>query len=328
MEFKTTVAIPEPAFRFSYADGILVLGSCFAGEIGRRLEEHRFRVDINPFGTLYNPLSIACSLRRLMEPEPFKASDLFAHEGLYHSFAHHGSFSASSEAGALEGMNARLEQASANLRRATRIVVTFGTACVYRLKDGAQPVSNCHKLPGRLFERELMPPDALAEEWQRLLVSLLEWNPSLRLLFTVSPVRHWKDGAHAGQLSKASLLWAVDRLQSLFPGQAAYFPAYEIVMDELRDYRFYADDMLHPSPLAVEYVWERFCGALLSAGAQSLMGEWADVRKALRHQPFHPGSEAHRRFVEQTLLKAERLSEKFPFFDISKEIEGLKLKKG
>jgi hypothetical protein len=326
MEFKTPVSIPQPSFSFSYQDSTMLIGSCFAQEIGQKLSEHKFSVDVNPFGTLYNPLSIALSLRRLMQAEPFTAADVFEYGGLYHSFAHHSRFSSPSEAEALGKMNEQLALSAGNQKKAARLILTFGTAYVYRLKSNGQTVSNCHKLPGKLFERRMLAVDTLVEQWRLLLASLWEQNPSLRLVFTVSPVRHWKDGAHANQLSKASLLLAVHELQNLFPDRTAYFPAYEIMMDELRDYRFYADDMLHPSPLAVEYIWERFCRSFLTAESQSLLSEWTGIRKAILHKPFQPGSDAYRQFRTQTLSKAERLSEKFPFFDISKELELLRLK--
>ncbi|MDR1555679.1 MAG: GSCFA domain-containing protein [Tannerellaceae bacterium] len=326
MEFKTSVSIPEAGFRFSYHDSMMLMGSCFAETIGSKLSGHKFRVDVNPFGTLYNPVSIALSLRKLMHPEPFTASDLFEYEGLYHSFAHHSRFSSPSAAEALGRMNEQLALSAGHQRKATRLILTFGTAYVYRLKSNGQPVSNCHKLPEKMFEREMLSVDALAEEWRELLLSLWEENPALRVLFTLSPIRHWKDGAHANQLSKARLLLAIHELQSLFPERVAYFPAYEIMMDELRDYRFYADDMLHPSSLAIDYIWERFCRHCLTSESQSLLNEWAHIRKAIRHQAFHPGSESHRQFILQTLLKAERLSEKFPFFDLSEEIKLLRSK--
>jgi hypothetical protein len=326
MEFKTTVEAAEPGFRFSYRDRATLLGSCFAEEMGARLGESKFEVDVNPFGTLYNPSSIAQALRRLMRPDPFAASELFEYGGLYHSFAHHGRFSAPSEAEALGRMNEQLERSAGKLRKASRLILTFGTAAFYRLRSGGAAVSNCHKLPEKLFERRLLAVDAMVEEWRGLLLSLWEENPGLRVLFTVSPIRHWKDGAHGNQLSKARLLLAVDELQGLFPDRTAYFPAYEIVMDELRDYRFYADDMLHPSSLAAEYLWRRFCRNFLSGGAQKLLGEWEEIRKAIEHKALHPESESHGKFIAQTLAKAERFSEKFPFFDISNEIERLKTK--
>ena len=246
MELYTRILLPKARFSFSYEDRVVMMGSCFAENIGRKLEENKFSVDINPFGTLYNPASVAEGLRMLLRPERFTSGDLFRHEGVYHSFTHHSRFSAPSEEECLDHINSRLSQSSDFLRKATRLVITLGTAFVYRLKSDGRIVSNCHKLPEKMFDRQRLSTQEIVEDWKPLLLALWEQNPALKILFTVSPIRHWKDGAHENQLSKATLLLATDALQKDYPGRIAYFPAYEILMDELRDYRFYADDMLHP----------------------------------------------------------------------------------
>ncbi|MDR1356777.1 MAG: GSCFA domain-containing protein [Tannerellaceae bacterium] len=324
MEWNTPVSIPEATSPFSCRDRIMILGSCFAREIGDRLSGDKFDVDVNPFGTLYNPASVALSLSRLLEPSPFVASDLFEHEGVYHSFMHHSSFSSVSENEALENVNRQLKLSSYNLTTASRLIITFGTAYLYRRKIDGRTVSNCHKLPERLFERERLTVDAIISEWDGLLHSLQNVNPALKILFTVSPVRHWKDGAHNNRLSKAILLMAIDALQTRYPERIAYFPAYEIMMDELRDYRFYADDMLHPSTLAVEYICERFYRSFLSSESQALINEWKAIKKALEHKPFQPASPSYRQFMQQTLSKAEYLYGKFPYFNLSQEIKRLR----
>ena len=206
------------------------------------------------------------------------------------------------------------------------MIITLGTAWVYRLGSTGKIVSNCHKLPEKMFDRQMLSVDEITTEWKSLLLSLWEQNPELKILFTVSPIRHWKDGAHGNQLSKATLLLAVEQLQKDFPEQTAYFPAYEIMMDELRDYRFYADDMLHPSLQAVEYIWERFTETMFSRETQAILKEWKDIQKAINHKPFQPKSEAYKHFISQTLLKMERLNEKFPYFDMTNEIAVIKKK--
>lgn len=257
MELYTTIKIPKPPFRFSWQERILLLGSCFAENIGAKLAENKFNVDINPFGTLYNPASIAAALRMLLHPERFTANDLFRHEGVYHSFTHHSRFSSTSETECLEKINDRLFASAQEIRKTGYMVITLGTAYVYRLKSSGQVVANCHKLPEKMFDRSMLSVAEIVSEWKELLLSLWEQCPDLKILFTVSPIRHWKDGAHGNQLSKATLLLAADTLQTAYPERIAYFPAYEIMMDELRDYRFYATDMLHPSELAVDYIWQR-----------------------------------------------------------------------
>lgn len=206
------------------------------------------------------------------------------------------------------------------------MVITLGTAYVYRLKSTGKVVANCHKLPEKMFDRSMLSVAEIVSEWKGLLLSLWEQCPELKLLFTVSPIRHWKDGAHGNQLSKATLLLAVEALQTSYPERIAYFPAYEIMMDELRDYRFYANDMLHPSELAVDYIWQRFTENFLSDETKGFLKEWAEIQKAINHRPFQPKSEAYKRFLSQTLLKMERINEKFPFFDSTKEMEIIKSK--
>jgi hypothetical protein len=320
MELRTKIDKPEANIDFSYSAPILLLGSCFAESIGEKLRDDRFKTDINPFGVLYNPSSVASAVRRLLSPEPFREEHLFGHAGMYHSFSHHSRFSAATVQECLEGINGRLASSSDGFRRLSRLVVTFGTAYVYRLKASGEVAANCHKLPDRFFERSRLSVDEITDEWRSLLLSVWEQVPQLKVLFTVSPVRHWKDGAHGNQLSKSILLLAIDRLQAEFPGRTAYFPAYEIVMDELRDYRFYAEDMFHPSPLAVDYIWECFSGTLLSASAKAIQAEWQSLKRAIDHKPFHPESEGYRNFLAQTLLKLEQLKAKYPTFDLTEEI--------
>lgn len=326
MELYTIIKIPQPPFRFSLPERMLLLGSCFAENIGARLAGNKLDVDINPFGTLYNPASIAAALRRLMHPERLTEADLFCHEGVYHSFTHHSRFSSTSEDECLGNINGRLFASAERLRETGFLAVTLGTAYVYRLKSSGEVVANCHKLPERMFDRSMLTVAEIVAEWKALLSALWQQQPELKVLFTVSPIRHWKDGAHGNQLSKATLLLAANELQEAYPKQIAYFPAYEIMMDELRDYRFYADDMLHPSDKAVDYIWQRFTENYLSDDTRGFLKEWAEIQKAINHRPLQPESEAYKRFLSQTLLKMKRISEKFPFFDSTKEMEIIKSK--
>ncbi len=324
MDFFTHITFSDTPFSFSLAEPILLLGSCFVENMGEKLEKNKFQIDLNPFGTLYNPASIAEALRMLLYPESFSQNNLFLYEGIYHSFSHHSRFSSSSAEECLKNINDRLFLSAEHLRQEQRIIITWGTAWTYRLKTSGKIVANCHKLPDNLFERDMLSVQTIVTEWKGLLFSLWEQNPELKILFTVSPIRHWKDGAHGNQLSKATLLLAVHELKQAFPDHVAYFPAYEIMMDELRDYRFYADDMLHPSEQAIEYIWEKFAQHLFSHETQLLLQEWNSIQKALRHKPFHPESDAYKQFLSQTLLKMERLTEKFPYFNLKKEITRIK----
>ena len=327
MEFSTPVTLSKPLFTLSYTDEALLLGSCFAENIGQKLKDNKFHIDVNPFGTLYNPLSIAESIHKLLDPLDFKAEDLFQHENSYHSFSHHSRFSSSSEEDCLNKINARLFQSSQTLTKASRLIVTFGTAYTYILRSSGQIVSNCHKLPEKLFHRKLLTVNEIVAEWKIVLSSLIEWVPGIKILFTVSPIRHWKDGAHANQISKSTLLLAINELQKEYPNQVDYFPAYEIMMDELRDYRFYADDMIHPSALAINYIWERFIENRVSKDSKEILKEWTQVKKAIDHKPFQPESTTYQEFVRQTLLKIEQIQKKMPSFDLSLEKEVLQSKR-
>lgn len=326
MQLYTTIQIPEPPFRLSPQERILLLGSCFVENIGAKLTEGKFDTDVNPFGTLYNPASIATAIRMLLHPERFTADDLFHHEGVYHSFTHHSRFSSPSAAECLDNINGRLFASAEKIRNTRYMVITLGTAYVYRLKTTGEVVANCHKLPEKMFDRSMLSVEEIVSEWKGLLLSLWEQCPEMKLIFTVSPIRHLKDSAHGNQLSKATLLLSADALQECFPERIAYFPAYEIMMDELRDYRFYADDMLHPSVFAVDYIWQRFTESYLSDEAKTFLKEWSEIWRAINHRPLHPESKAYKDFLSQTLLKMERLRGKFPSFDCAEEMEIIKSK--
>ena len=326
MELTTSVQVPKPPFGLCYADRSVLMGSCFAENMGERLEADKFQVNCNPFGTLYNPASIAEGLRRLLRPIPITSAELFLHEGSYHSFSYHSRFSATTEEEALRQMNDSLLGSAEGLRGASRLILTWGTAYVYRLKTDGRIVANCHKLPDRCFVRERLSVEAIVAEWRELLAQLWKQCPTLRLICTVSPIRHWKDGAHANQLSKATLLLALDALQREFPERISYFPAYEILLDELRDYRFYAEDMVHPSSLAIDYIAERFAQTYFDRETFAARQAWHKLRQAIAHRPLHPESEAYRQFITQTLLKLEQLKAKMPFFEFSKELETLTAK--
>ena len=310
MNFRTQVKPEKVAFTFSHTTPVVLMGSCFAENIGERLADFFFPVDSNPFGTLYNPASLAEGLRMLIDGRQLSASDLFSHEGVFHSFTHHSRFSAATEEVCLRKINERLQSSSIALREAERLIITFGTAWVYKLRSNERVVANCHKLPDSMFERVRLTVGEIVADWRKLLETLQRENPRLKILFTISPVRHWKDGAHGNQLSKSTLLLAVDELRKQYPDQAGYFPAYEIMMDELRDYRFYADDMLHPSSLAVDYIWESFATSYFTTDSRMLLKELARIRSALNHRPFNPENEPYRAFLKQTIEKAECLNQK------------------
>lgn len=290
MQLQTIVNVEKPVFRIGYDKRILMLGSCFVENIGGKLEYFKFDVDVNPCGIVYNPLSVVNVLNMLLDNRLFTENDLLQNDGKWVSLSHHGRFSATDSGNCLRKINERLEGAAAHLRMTDVLMITWGTSGVYRFRKDGKIVSNCHKFPASDFERFRLDIDGIVKEYTDILLRLKRLRPGLNVVFTVSPIRHWKDGAHGNQLSKAVLLLAIDELTRLFDF-VTYFPSYEIVMDELRDYRFYAEDMLHISPQGLEYIWERFKEIYISPETQTWMTRIDKINKTLLHRPSDPDSE-------------------------------------
>lgn len=282
MKLQTTVDIKPSKWQIGYEDKILLLGSCFSDEIGAQMKQRHLCVTCNPFGTLYNPLSIAQAMQMKELPE------LVQHEGLWHSMAHHGSFSRADKSEAELAIRQSIETMQQTIQEATVVIVTFGTAWIYELKDeglqvtGCGVVGNCHKLPESCFKRRRLTVEEIVAAWQ----PILQQYPDKHWLFTVSPIRHIKDGLHENQLSKATLLLAIEELKT-HQSSISYFPSYEILLDELRDYRFFADDLVHPSSLAVNYIWERFVATFCSPQTQNEMVLEHKCWKQSQHIPLH-----------------------------------------
>jgi len=283
MKFRTEITIPPAGFTITHSDRVMMLGSCFAENISDRMLCTGFTVDANPFGVVYNPASIANSLQRLIHRQIYTEADLFLHEGVYHSFSHHSRFSGADKTMVLEKINERLTDSANFLQQANRLIITFGTAYIYRLVSTREVVSNCHKLPAREFEEKRLTVEQIAELWNNLIGDLRILNPELKIIFTVSPIRHWKYGANANNQSKAVLLLAVDEIVQSRT-ECSYFPAYEIVLDDLRDYRFYADDLIHPGSQAIDYIWEKFGDAYFNQSTVELIKEYEKERKSLEHR--------------------------------------------
>ena len=257
-----------------------MLGSCFSDEIGEQMKQRNLSVTCNPFGTLYNPLSIAQAINSQFS---ILNSQLIEYDGLWHSMAHHGSFSRATKEEAEEAVRASVKTMQQTLKEATVIIVTFGTAWVYEMNG--EVVGNCHKLPAETFTRRRLTKEEIVSAWQPIIAAY----PDKHWLFTVSPIRHIKDGLHENQLSKATLLMAIDQMVhgKWTNGKLHYFPSYEIVLDELRDYRFYADDLVHPSSLAVSYIWERFTDTFCTPQTRNQMQIEHKRWKAANHRPLH-----------------------------------------
>ncbi|MDE6878865.1 MAG: GSCFA domain-containing protein [Odoribacter sp.] len=314
MMWQTVVDIEKPDFSVDYHSRWMLIGSCFAENMGMKLMENRFAVDCNPCGIVYNPESVAQVLERLMDERVVTPDELIWHEGKWMSWGHHGSFSASEREVCLEKMNARIYRGAEQLRRADVLLITFGTSWVYRHLQSGCVVANCHRFPERDFERFRLSVPEIVGLYERLLGQLERINPGVRVLFTVSPIRHWKDGAHGNQLSKSVLLLAIDELVKRRK-RVYYFPSYEIVLDELRDYRFYAEDMLHVSGQAVDYIWSRFRDTFLSADALQVMRQVEKINKGLNHRPSDPESETYIAFRRKLEGELEQLGNKYPLLN-------------
>lgn len=306
--FRTLVPVKPSPVKIDYKTRCMFLGSCFSENIGNKLIEKKFLNDNNPFGIVYNPLSIAAQLERLMSGEEYVLDDLFLRDGIWSSFDHHSKFSDVENLKCLEYINLRIKESHRNLKNADILFLTFGTSYVYYLKATGKLVSNCHKVPEKKFDRAMASVETITKAYNKLIENLLAFNPKLRIVFTVSPVRHWKDGAHENQVSKATLLLAIHELCKQLPN-TSYFPAYELVMDDLRDYRFYAEDMLHPNDLAVNYIWQRFKDCYMSQETVMLMKDVEKITQAYHHRPFNPLSESFVSFAQQTYMKIQSLKE-------------------
>lgn len=300
--FRTIVTPAPPPFRITHANTLVSLGSCFSENIGKKFSAYKFNICVNPFGQQYNPHSVANGLLRLINPTPYNETDLVYHNELYHSFDHHGSFSRSSREETLQLINHELQIAATQLRQADILFLTFGAAHVFRWKEGDKIVSNCHKLSGNYFDRYLMSPVEIVEVLQGALARLKELNSKIKIVFTVSPVRYFAFGHYENSVSKAHLFTAIYELQRQNT-QFYYFPAYELIMDDLRDYRFFAEDMLHPNYEATNYVWEALCETMMDANTRKLMKEIDEILQAARHKPRNPDSEAHKKFISENLRK-------------------------
>jgi hypothetical protein len=303
MNFTTPVNI-KPNKTIDHNSRIVMLGSCFAENIGKKLIDCGFNVVMNPMGILYNPISIFSTLSRIIEGREFTENELFQHNGLWASFMHHGSFSHSDKSEALRLMNEKLHEGHKQLKNATHLIITFGSAEVY--EHNGLVVSNCHKLPSREFTHRLLSIDEIITSS----ISLSSLNPQLSTIFTISPVRYLGNGAHHGQINKATLLLATEQLCQTTG--AKYFPSYEIMMDELRDYRYYAADMIHPSEIAVEYIFERFTETYLTDEAIRTAEEVKKIKKSLAHRPLHPDSEEYEKFKKKLSQQIDAIAQKYP----------------
>lgn len=316
MNFRTEFQIQPSANKIGYNSEIFMAGSCFSENIGNLLSERLFRVASNPFGIVYNPVSIASSIERLVCGNIFSENELSENNGKWFSFEHHGRFSSFSKTNCLENINSEFSKAAGKIKKASFLFITLGTSIVYSYKKTGKIVANCHKLPSSEFERKFLTSIQIEKEFEKAFGSLFAINPAIQVVFTVSPVRHWSEGATDNQLSKAILIAAVHNLRNKIQN-INYFPAYELMMDDLRDYRFYADDLLHPNQAAIAYIWEKFKETYLNEDAKTISIIVEDLLKARNHKVFYPGSEEHAKFLSKNNRIVRDLKRKLPDIDLT-----------
>lgn len=302
MKLQTKVEIPDFQTQITHANKLMFIGSCFTENIGNKLVENLFKADINPFGVLYNPISVKNSLEILLQNKKFLPSDLEKHNKLWFSYYHHSSFSDTDKNACLNKINSRIEASAKFIQNTDLLFVTFGTAWVYKLKSNEQTVSNCHKIPAQEFERELLSIEKITENYNILISLLTKKNPKIKIFFTVSPVRHLKDGAIENQRSKSVLLLSIAEIVKKHKN-CHYFPSYEIVMDEMRDYRFYDKDLTHLNELGTEYVWQKFSETFFSAKTLEKMNKANKLITNLNHKPRNPNSKDYLEFRKKNLEK-------------------------
>jgi hypothetical protein len=311
LRHHTSLSCTSSFPQLSYQDSLLSIGSCFAQNLGQQLQQQLYDILINPFGVLYNPSSIASSLEHLLGAYFFEAKDLLPHHDAWHSLQHHSSFSNANQQLALTNINKSLQQARKHLQKTRCLFLTFGTAWVYIWKDSGQVVSNCHHFPATRFERQRLSVEQIVETFLELLPALKARFNALEIILTISPIRHLKDGFVENQVSKATLVLAVQQLVEQLE-YCHYFPAYELLLDDLRDYRYYDQDLVHPNALAIEYIWQAFEQAHLSSQEQQLRQKVAKLQQAAQHRPRQINSPAHQQFVQQQLQQLENIASQLP----------------
>jgi len=301
MNFRTELKTKPQQNKIDYTSKVLLIGSCFTQNIGDKLTYYKFDNLINPLGILFHPKVIENLIVSSLENRVFTENDLVFHNERWHCFDVHSDFSHSDKSLMLININSAIKQTRNYIKTASHIVLTLGTAWVYRYHTTNNLVANCHKIPQKEFQKELLSIDKIGGSLSNITVKIKEINPEVNLIFTVSPVRHLKDGFAENQLSKSHLLSAIHQIK------ATYFLAYEIMMDDLRDYRFYTKDMIHPNEIAIDYIWEKFVAIWINPSENEIMEQVNQIQKGLAHRPFNENSESHQLFLEKLHQKIATL---------------------
>ncbi len=320
MQFTLALDIPQLPKPISYTDNILLTGSCFTEHIADRLHQSKFKVLSNPHGILFNPLSVASSLDGYMDGRQYKQEELFSLNELWNSWDHHTRFSNIDAVAALNGINASQTEASDFIRKADWVIITLGSAFQYYLKESGKPVANNHRAPAQWFEKKLLTTEVIVAALSQTMERLFALNPFVQVMLTISPVRHIRDGVVDNNRSKARLIESVHILREQFE-KVQYFPAYELVIDVLRDYRFYDIDLVHPNFPATQFVWEHFTKSCIAPLAHEIMKQVQDIVTARSHRTRFPETEAHKKFKVSYAEKTKALMDKYPFLGMEKEIQ-------
>ena len=315
---------PKPFdVKINHRHNLLLIGSCFTEQIGNKLANHKFSVLDNPNGILFNPVSISKSISSYIDNKQYTVADLFYQNECWNSWEHHSRFSHPDLEKCLNGINESQATAHSFFKKADWLLITLGSAFVYELEN-REVVANCHKVPTDKFVKRLLPAEKVFDDLQKMIERVIAFNPALKIIFTISPVRHLRDGFVENNRSKATLIQAVHQLTEK-SNNCFYFPAYELIIDDLRDYRFFAEDMVHPNYAATNYVWEKFIATCIDEPSQQLMAAIAVIVAAKNHKPFNPTSEQHKKFLQTNLEKVKRLQKQFPYINFDDEAAFFKL---
>ena len=304
-----------------HSDKVVLLGSCFSDNIGAKMQGALINATVNPMGTLFNPMSITRGVNRLINNEPVAGRDLFLQSGVWNSYDFHSRYSLPDKQATLDRMNQRIEQGHESLKSAQLLTITLGTAIVYRLKTTGEVVANCHKVPQHEFDRQMSSVPDMVKVLDEMLTKLNQFNPQLRIILTVSPIRHIADGLDINSLSKASLRVAINEAIKSHRDYCDYFPAYEIMLDDLRDYRFYANDMVHPSEVAIEYIWQAFQATYLDDRSALAVARCERIHKRMQHRPMSANRETVDRFNADTASVVRNLIKEYPYLADHPELQ-------
>ena len=315
MNFRTKIPISKFNFPIDYSSKIVSFGSCFAENMAEKFDYFKFQNTCNPFGILFHPLAIEKIISKAINKTFFGEEDIFFYNERWHCFDVHSDLSNANKDEFLQTLNELVKSTNKQISEASHIIITYGTSWFYRNKQTKKVVANCHKVPQNLFDKEILSVATIEKSIQNTIDLIESINPKCAVIFTISPVRHIKDGFVENQRSKANLISALHSTFDIRLLTQSYFPSNEIMMDELRDYRFYAEDMLHPNQIAINYIWERFCETTISNEANLIMTEVESIQRDLSHRPFNPNSESHLKFLNQLELKVSKLKSEFPFMD-------------